>query len=139
MGEEEKKMKFLSQVLKIEENIKFLGSVNSSEVKEKLIDSHILLLPSWSEGISNSVLEAKFSGVAVISAKAGGMEEVLVHKQKGYLTELGDINGIQKGIEFFYNNEKSRIEIIENARKDALLNHILNNQIKEFENIYRPV
>jgi glycosyltransferase involved in cell wall biosynthesis len=67
-------------------------------VKEKLVKSHVLLLPSWSEGISNSVLEAKISGVAVVSAKVGGMEEVLKHKQTGYLTELGDIEGIQEGI-----------------------------------------
>jgi glycosyltransferase involved in cell wall biosynthesis len=138
-GDEEKKLRFLSYVLKIDQHVKFLGSKSPNEVKEKLMDSHILLLPSWSEGISNSAIEAKFSGVAVISAKAGGMEEVILHKQTGYLTELGDINGIQEGIEYFYNNEKCRMEIIENARKDALLNHSLKNQIREFVNIYKTV
>jgi glycosyltransferase involved in cell wall biosynthesis len=138
-GDEEKKLKFLSYVLKIDHHVKFLGSKSPVEVKKKLMDSHILLLPSWSEGISNSAIEAKFSGVAVISAKAGGMEEVLIHKQTGYLTEIGDINGIQEGIEYFYKNEKSRMEIIENARKDALLNHTLKNQINEFENFYKTV
>ena len=97
-GLEEKKLKFLTHILKIENQFKFLGAKNSAEVKEKLVKSHVLLLPSWSEGISNSVLEAKISGVAVVSAKAGGMEEVLKHKQTGYLTELGDIEGIQEGI-----------------------------------------
>jgi glycosyltransferase involved in cell wall biosynthesis len=138
-GTEEKKLKFLSYVLKIDHHVKFLGSKSSVEVKKKLMDSHILLLPSWSEGISNSAIEAKFSGVAVISAKAGGMEEVLKHKQTGYLTELGDINGIQEGIEYFYEHENSRMEIIQNARKDAILNHSLKSQIDEFEDIYNNI
>jgi colanic acid/amylovoran biosynthesis glycosyltransferase len=138
-GDEERKLKFLSYVLKIDHHVKFLGSKSSVEVKKKLMDSHILLLPSWSEGISNTAIEAKFSGVAVISTKSGGMEEVLVHKQSGYLIELGDIKGIQEGIEYFYKHENSRMEIIQNARKDAILYHSLKSQIDEFENIYNHI
>ena len=138
-GKEGNKLKFLCKILEIEDCVLFLGSMNSFQVKEILNKSHVFLLTSWSEGISNSVLEAKSAGVAVISTKAGGMNEVLFHKKTGYLVDLGDSNGIGEGIEFFYENEEIRLEIIENARKDAILNHSLKSQIDEFEDIYNNI
>jgi colanic acid/amylovoran biosynthesis glycosyltransferase len=138
-GTEENKLKFLSSLYKIENSITFLGSMNADQVKSRLKENHVLLLTSWSEGISNAVLEAKFAGVAVISVKAGGMEEVLEHLKTGYLANFGEINEISSGIEYFLNNEDERIKIIGNARKDAILNNSLDKQIDEIEKIYKEI
>jgi glycosyltransferase involved in cell wall biosynthesis len=67
------------------------------------------------------------------------MEEVLVHLETGYLVEIADLIGISKGIEFFYNNEEIRIKLIENARRNVIQFHSLNNQIDEFEKIYKEI
>jgi colanic acid/amylovoran biosynthesis glycosyltransferase len=138
-GVEEYKLKFLCNLYKIKDFVTFNGSMNSVQVKGKLNESHVLLLTSWSEGISNAVLEAKFAGVAVISTRSGGMEEVLVHLETGYLVEIADLIGISNGIEFFHNNEKGRLKIIENARKNAIQQHSLDRQIDEFEKIYEEI
>ena len=134
-GSEENKLKFITSILGIQNFVSFLGSLNPNQVRLELQRNHILISSSWSEGISNSVLEAKFSGVAVISTMAGGMNEVIIHEKTGYLVELGDVNGIKKGIEF-YLNDKIRLKIIENAREEVIINHSLGNQINDIENLY---
>jgi colanic acid/amylovoran biosynthesis glycosyltransferase len=138
-GAEENKLRFLCNIYKIEKVVTFLGSMNSDQVKSKLNENHVLMLTSWSEGISNAVLEAKFAGVAVISVRVGGMEEVLKHLETCYLVDLADLTDISKGIEYFLNNEDERMKIIENAREDAFLNNSLNKQIDEFDKIYKEI
>jgi glycosyltransferase involved in cell wall biosynthesis len=46
----------------------------------------MFVLPSESEGIALTLLEAMAAGVAVIATRVGGSPEVVVHDQTGVLT-----------------------------------------------------
>ena len=50
----------------------------------------IFVLPSQSEGLSNSLLEAMACGCAVIASRAGGSKELIRHGENGMLFDLGD-------------------------------------------------
>lgn len=56
--------------------------------------SDLFLLPSSSEGFSLAALESMSFGVPVISTKVGGMPEMIEHGRNGFLTEVGDTEGM---------------------------------------------
>jgi len=138
-GAEESKMKFLTHALNLADDVSFLGALRPNQVKEVLSTAHVLICSSWSEGISNSVLEAKATGVAVVSANVGGMSEVINHKISGQIFEIGNVNDLTERLMDYYVNNEERLKITNMARLEAEASHDLNSQIQQFISVYQDL
>lgn len=66
--------------------VDYRGSV--SDVRPILEEASVFVLPSWSEGISRSTLEAMATGRAVITTDAQGCRETVKHGETGYLVPV---------------------------------------------------
>ncbi len=64
------------------------------DVREWLPEADVSVLPSLSEGLSNSLLESMASGVPVIGARVGGNPEVIDHEVTGLLVPPKDANAL---------------------------------------------
>lgn len=73
----------------IENKVVFLG--NSNEVDKILCFSDLFLLPSEKESFGLAALEAMAAGVPVISSNAGGLPEVNLQGESGFLSEVGNV------------------------------------------------
>lgn len=69
--------------------VTFVGACSQDGVAAELGRAHAYVSPSLSEGISNGVLEAMASGVAVVSTEVGGMGEVITDGVDGWLVAPG--------------------------------------------------
>ncbi len=67
----------------------FYGKTN--EVSEILCFSDLMLLPSQTESFGLAALEAMIAATPVISSNTGGLPEVNIHGETGYLTNVGDV------------------------------------------------
>lgn len=76
--------------LGLENNITFKDALSFYEVQKAIQNADVLLLPSVEEGIANVVLEAMALGTLVVSTDCGGMKEVVLPKQTGYLVPVRD-------------------------------------------------
>lgn len=97
-GPEREKLAFLRHTLGLEGSVDLLGWQNQGQVEELLGWADGYLLPSLSEGISNSALEAMAAGLPVVSTRCGGMEEALVGRDAGLLTDVGDVAGMASAL-----------------------------------------
>ena len=61
----------------LEHAVKFLGQVSGAEKYNALVSSHLFLLPSYTEGMPNSVLEAMASGCIVFGTPVGALVEFI--------------------------------------------------------------
>ena len=80
------------RALDLAQDVVFLGKVKNPI--EPLLISDLLLLPSETESFGLVALEAMAAGVPVVSSNVGGLPEVNVQEETGYLREVGDVEGM---------------------------------------------
>ena len=114
-GEEKDALIALAKKLQIQDNVTFVEQVD--DVKPFLNVADIFTLPSFAEGISNSLLEAMSCGLACIATRVGGSPEVLGNGEYGLL-----INP---------NNSEELSNAIIRLRKDAEESHRLGIKARD--------
>jgi N-acetyl-alpha-D-glucosaminyl L-malate synthase BshA len=76
----------------LRKSVFFLGNVPNLE--EVIAASDLFLLPSETESFGMAALEALASEVPVIATSAGGLPEVVIDGETGFLLPVGDVNGM---------------------------------------------
>lgn len=133
-GPEIKTVCNLAGELGIRDKVLLLGK--QERVEELYSLSDLMLLLSEKESFGLVALEAMACGVPCIGTNVGGIPEVIVDGETGYICELGDIkNIIKKAVEILSNEEMYRrysINSMERAEKKFSAEQI----VSEYENIY---
>ena len=68
-------------------DVSFLGNITGEELTRTFSNASIYILPSHSEGMPNSVLEAMAFGLPIISRPIGGLVDFFEEDKMGYLIE----------------------------------------------------
>ena len=118
----------------IQDHVIFLG--NTSDVYEVLCYSDLFLLTSETESFGLAALEAMMMSVPVISTNTGGLPEVNIENESGFLFKVGDIEGMsRKSIELLASS-KLLNQMKVSARNTALKFNI-DNVIDSYLEIYK--
>lgn len=117
-GPERSALEKISRESKYRNNIYFLGSLKST--KEVLNISDLFFLPSSTESFGLSALEAMACSVPVISTKTGGIPEVVIDGESGYLSKVGDVREMSSNAIEILSNENKLSLFKENALKQAM-------------------
>lgn len=118
------------------DHTRFLGKLD--EVEEVLSIADLFLIPSGSETFGLAALEAMSCSVPVISSNIGGLPEVNIEGETGYLCDLDDIDCMAKHAVNILSNQELHEELSANARKRAeLFNQDL--VVGMYEDFYKEV
>ena len=82
-GPEKPRLQKLAEELGIRERVEFLGSID--DVPTLFSSAHLLVHPSRSEGLSNTILEAMAEGLPVVATNVGGTPEIIADGKTGFL------------------------------------------------------
>lgn len=96
--------------------VEFLGPISRNQMPIYYHQADIFALPSLNEGMSNSLLEAMASGLAIMTTDTGGTRE-LVDEKNGLIIKKDDSHDIAQKIEYFFNNPKKVSEMKKNSRE----------------------
>lgn len=77
----------------------------------------LFLMTSITEGLPNTMLEAMSMGLPVVSTDVGGISELVIDRETGYLFKVGDVKGITDKILELIENGAHREQISAAARK----------------------
>lgn len=81
----------------------------SGDVKQRLLNSSdIFILPSYTEGLPISLLEAMSYKLPIISTPVGGIPEIVKDGENGLLIEPGDYESMYNAINIILNNNELR-------------------------------
>lgn len=104
------------------------GWVKQEELSALFNKSKLLVLPSYTEGLPNVVIEAMACGTPVLATPVGGIPGVVITGETGWLLENNSPEAIVKGIECALNSPDSS-NISERARKFILNNYSFNASV----------
>jgi N-acetyl-alpha-D-glucosaminyl L-malate synthase BshA len=82
----------LVRELKLGGDVHFLGE--QDQLEPLFFCADLFLLPSEQESFGLTALEAMNCGVPVIATEIGGLPEVIIHGETGFLSPVGDIAGM---------------------------------------------
>ncbi|MEI7483725.1 MAG: N-acetyl-alpha-D-glucosaminyl L-malate synthase BshA [Ignavibacteriota bacterium] len=116
-GPERSECERLCRELGIMEHVKFMGKQDS--LPEILSIADLFLMPSQQESFGLSALEAMSCGVPVISSSVGGLPELNLHGETGYIAEFGDVERMARYAVELFSEEKKYKLFQKNARERA--------------------
>lgn len=82
----------------------YVGWVEGKSKQKLLKKSHVMLLPSYHEGLPISLLEGMSFSMPLIATKVGGIPFILKNKKNGICIEPGNLNQLGQAIQFFIDN-----------------------------------
>ena len=89
-GSDRERLESLGESLGVQDNIRFLGTLQGRVLREWYQRSTVFVLPSQGEGFGVVFLEAMALGRPVIAGYHGGSQEIVVHGHSGYLVHPGN-------------------------------------------------
>ena len=128
------KAEILTKELGLKNKVFFLG--NSTEIDQILCYSDIFLLPSKTESFGLAALEAMAAKTPVISTNTGGLPEVNIHGETGFLSNLGDVNDMAKNAISILKDDDVLTKFKNNA-KEHTRKFSLENILPVYEEIYK--
>jgi N-acetyl-alpha-D-glucosaminyl L-malate synthase BshA len=121
----------------LREQVFFLGNVPNLE--EIVGAADLFLLPSEAESFGMAALEAMASEVPVIGSRAGGLPEVVVEGETGYLLPVGDVEAMaERTIEILSNPDLQR-RLGRNGRDLAEGKFNVNRVVPRYREFYERV
>jgi N-acetyl-alpha-D-glucosaminyl L-malate synthase BshA len=117
--------------------ITFIGSLPL--IEEVLVGADLFLLPSESESFGLAALEAMACEVPVIASCAGGLPEVVIHGETGYLCPVGDVEGMAEAAKRLLDDEDLRRRMGDAARRIAVERFSQEAVVRRYRTIYERV
>lgn len=136
-GNLEEKIKLKVEKLKIQDSVHFLGY--SNDVLNILHHSKVFVLPSLIEGLPAVILEAMYCDTPVVAYNVGGIGEVVIHGETGWLVKKNEEANFQDHLEEILNGKENISHRVKTA-KNMISDKFLNKQIAErFAKCYMEV
>ena len=79
-------------------HVENLGWISGDDKNVHFAEADIYVLPSYTEGMPGSLLEAMACGLPVVTTKIGGIPDAVNQGENGYLIEPGDVRALTESL-----------------------------------------
>ena len=118
------------------EHVRFLGKQDA--IEDLLAIADLFVLPSEQESFGLAALEAMACEVPVISSNAGGIPEINVQGETGFLSNVGDVDDMARNAIYILEDEERLKQFKSNAFAQAKRFDIVN-VLPVYEAYYKQV
>ncbi len=122
------------QDLKLADHVRFLGQVD--DVPALLARARLFVLPSFSEGISLTVLEALARGLPVLTTAVGGNPEVIESGVNGLLVPPRDDSALAQSLLALGADDSLCHRLGEAGRRRVETHFDVRRMVARYENLY---
>ncbi|MDP3791611.1 MAG: glycosyltransferase [Candidatus Omnitrophota bacterium] len=133
----EERLVALRDLLDLREKVIFTGY--RKDIPDLLSIMDIVVHPSLEEGFGLSIIEAMFSGKAVIATNVGGVPEIIENRLNGLLIPEKDPEAIADAIDYILSNPDKAGELGSNARSRVCERFSLSAMVKKYESVYGKI
>jgi glycosyltransferase involved in cell wall biosynthesis len=134
-GKERKRLEVICRRLKLDSSVKLIGAV--SDVIPLLRASDIGVLSSYSESLSNSIIEYMAAGVPVICTDVGGNRELVKDGLNGIVVRPGDPERLANAIIMLINDPTLRLRMGKESLRLAQSLFNFDKIVSAYEDLYQ--
>lgn len=137
--------KDLVKYFDLQDNIRFPGVVRSDEFQNYLSESIAFVQHSVtaqngdSEGTPVSILEASAAGLPVISTRHGGISDIIIEGETGFLVEEHDVNKMSDQMIKILENPEMAKKMGQSAKENIKKNYTLERHINLLDSLIAKV
>lgn len=135
-GPLQKELENLANNLQIAEQLRFVGKLESSAVRELLQQTDLVVMPSKVESYGVFALEAQACGIPVVVSNVGGLPEVVVHGHGGFVISLDRPDEMKACIRKLAEDHAFRQQMGKRARDFVERNFSLKCCMQRFHDCY---
>jgi sugar transferase (PEP-CTERM/EpsH1 system associated) len=128
---------FINQHPEWKARVSLLGTTD--RIPELLNAMDIYLLPSISEGISNSLLEAMSCELPVIATERGGNPEVVVDGKSGLLFPAGDTAKLAEQLLLLEGSPEMRAQLAKQAVSRVRQEFSIDSMVRNYARLYESL
>ena len=136
-GPERSRAEALAAELQLTKHVTFLGK--QPHIHRLLPSAHVVLIPSELEALGLVALEAMACGVPPVASRVGGLPEVVVHGETGFLEQPGDLEAHAHRVVALLTDETLYEKLSHQARLRAETLFSSERIIPQYEQIYRQL
>ncbi len=136
-GPQRQELEGMAGRLGIGEAVRFLGF--REDVPELLAAFDLFVLPSLSEGMAITLVEAMAAGRPVVASKTGGMVEVVEDGKTGLLVPPGDSEALAEAILRLHRDPAGTAEFVAAAERRVEEKFTLEAMLRQTREVYRSV
>jgi glycosyltransferase involved in cell wall biosynthesis len=119
---------------RLEQSVRLLGEVR--DIPAFLARGRFFVLPSLSEGISLTILEAMARGLAVVTTPVGGNPEVVVDGETGLLVPVGDAAALSRALLHLRRNPEECQRLGRAGRRRVEEHFDVRRMVGRYEELY---
>jgi glycosyltransferase involved in cell wall biosynthesis len=120
-------------------NVRFAGSLPSSQVAECYRASHLFAFPSVNEGLARVLFEAMASGLPVVATEKSGAEDLITRAVDGTIVPARDAAALAEGILWHFRNPQASAAMGKAARAKVEQQFTLAHYEERMIGVYRFV
>lgn len=133
-GPERPALEKMATMIGLEKQVRFLG--HRDNVAELLAAFDIFVLPSISEGMSNTLLEAMGAGIAAVASDVGGNPEIIREGVDGLLFPSGNVEALVSRLQSLLTNAGRRAQLAQGGRERVHRDFSIDAMISRYERLY---
>ena len=123
----------------LSERIRFLGELPVEEVPAWYQRISIFAFTSRNEGFGLTLLEAMAAATALVAARAGAAETVVVERETGFLVPPGNVDALVAALEPLMRDPAAATELGRRARERAIAAHSIEAEADAIAAVYRTM
>jgi len=136
-GPDRVRLEELAKRNNVTSNITFTGSVPEEDLRHLYAGANFFVLPSISEGLPLTVLEAMSSGKPVVANNINGIPEVVQHGYNGLLVEPSNINSFRYNMQTLVDDASLCMIMGQRARTTVEKNYSWEAVAKRVVEVYK--
>lgn len=131
-GSELKLVQALTESLKLSEQVSFLGYISNTEIGNVYATTKIFVLPSLTEVLPLTLIEAQMAGVPVIASRVGAVGDLLAMSGGGLTFEPGDAGSLASMIATVLQNPQLQKSMAKHGLRYCTTNYSVASSAASF-------
>ena len=99
----------------------------------------LFVAPSLAENVGLTIIEASACGTPVVAFATGGIPEVVVHQETGYLAERGNSDELAQGMVYFLGSEEAQRQASVAGHRRMLEQFSDQRMVDDYSQLYEEI